>query len=154
VHVPLSALGEQRRRQDLDRELFGSDYSDHGLVFARPDGTPSRPDTVSTQFRALMVRSGAAAGLDKPPSLKSLRSTAVTNLHEAGTPLEIISRVAGHAGGEVTRTHYLHVAAERTRPQFTALAERLGAKWSRRSDQQSDQRASEAEARGEEGSVN
>jgi integrase len=30
-----------------EREFFGIDYRDHGLVFARPDGLPLRPDPVT-----------------------------------------------------------------------------------------------------------
>jgi len=72
-----------------------------------------------------MRESGAGEGFDSMPSLKALRSTMVTNLHEAGTPLEVISKVTGHAGGEVTRDHYLAVSAERTRLEFQAVANRL-----------------------------
>ncbi|WP_088284712.1 site-specific integrase [Kineosporia sp. A_224] len=154
VPAVASALAEQRRRQDAQRELHGRDYRDHDLVFALPDGSPIRPDAVSNQFRAVIKRSGAAEGLDRVPSLKALRSTAVTNLHEAGTPLEVISRVTGHSGGEVTRTHYLHVSAERTRLEFGALADRIGPKWSGRSDHQSDHRASEEPAEDEGETVN
>jgi integrase len=107
VPLVVDALKAHRERQDDDRRLFGADYADHGLVFARPDGNPWRPDWISREFRRLMRTSGAAKGLDQVPPLKSLRSTMVTNLHEVGAPLEVISKVAGHAGGEVTRDHYL-----------------------------------------------
>ncbi|MFZ0161101.1 MAG: hypothetical protein WAL50_18895 [Kineosporiaceae bacterium] len=55
----------------------------------------------------------------------------VTNLHEAGMPLEVISRVTGLAG-EVTCAHYLNIAAERTRGEFGALADRFGSQWADR----------------------
>ena len=35
-----AALTEQRTRQQEERDLYGDDYSDHGMVFAKPDGTP------------------------------------------------------------------------------------------------------------------
>ena len=89
-----------------------------------------------------MSDSGAAEGMPRIPSLKALRSTMVTNLHEAGTPLEVISGITGHLGGEVTREHYLYVNAERTRGEFTTLADALGSTWSRRSDQDSDEKPS------------
>jgi intergrase/recombinase len=87
-----------------------------------------------------MRESGAAKGLAKLPSIKALRSTMVTNLHEAGAPLEVISKVTGHAGGEVTREHYLRVSAERTRSEFDTVSRRL-LDSSGRSDHQSDQPA-------------
>jgi len=125
VPAVADVLAEHRRTQDRDRELYAGTYRDHGLAFARPDGNPWRPDWISQEFRRLMHESGAGEGFERTPSLKALRSTMVTNLHEAGTPLEVISKVTGHAGGEVTRDHYLAVSAERTRPEFQTVAERL-----------------------------
>lgn len=140
VPVVVEALAAHRERQDDEKRLFGADYADHGLVFARPDGNPWRPDWISREFRRLMRESGAAKGLDKVPSVKALRSTMVTNLHEAGAPLEVISKVTGHAGGEVTRDHYLRVSAERTRAEFQTVSERLAGRPGR-SDRLSDRQA-------------
>ena len=127
-------------RQNGDREAFGADYADHGLVFARPDGNPWRPEAISQAFRRLFVASGAAEGMPKVPSLKTLRSTSITALHAAGVSLEVIQHVAGHVvGTAVTRDHYLVVSAERTRPEFEAIAARLaGEDRPRRSDRLSD----------------
>ena len=149
VPVATAALQEQRRRQGHDKDLYGTDYADHGLVFAQPDGDPWRPEWISNQFHQVMKASGAADGLESIPSLKALRSTMVTNLHEAGTPIEVISRITGHSGGEVTRNHYLKIAAERTRREFTDVSERFGTRWSGRSDRQSDQPGAEPEGREE-----
>lgn len=140
VPLLIDELKAHRARQDEEKLLFGSDYADHGLVFAQPDGNPWRPEWIGKEFRRLMRVSGAAQGLDKVPSIKVLRSTMVTNLHEAGTPLEVISKVTGHAGGEVTRDHYLRVSAERSRAEFHTVAERLAGQ-ARRSDHLSDHRA-------------
>ena len=149
VPVAAAALQEQRRRQAHDKEPYGADYADHGLVFAQPDGNPWRPDWISKQFHQLMKTSGAAEGLEQIPSLKALRSTMVTNLHEAGTPLEVISRITGHSGGEVTRNHYLKIAAERTSQEFTDVSERFGTRWSERPDPQGDPSADEPDDREE-----
>lgn len=138
------ALMEQRRRQDHERELYGADYADHRLVFAKPDGNPWRPDWISREFKRLMTASGAAVGLDKMPSLKVMRSTMVTNLHGERVPLETIAAVTGHSGGEVTRKHYLLVTAEQTRAQYEAIASRLTGG---RSDRRSDRRSKRANAR-------
>lgn len=131
-----TALFERRRRQDYERELYGADYRDHGLVFAEPDGNPMRPSRVSAEFKRIMVESGAAAGLDRVPSLKALRSSMVTALHEEGVALEVISTVTGHADTRVTRDHYLAVTAERARVEFGAIAARLS---TGRSDRLTDQ---------------
>lgn len=166
--VPKSAAGERiwplvpevqasltahRLRQDAERELYGASYADHGLVFAQPDGTPWRPDWISREFKRTFVESGAGGGMAKVPSLKALRSTSVTALHEAGVSLEVIQRVAGHAAcSDVTRDHYLAVSAERTRAEFEAIAARLsGSDRSGRSDRQSDHRTETGAARNEGG---
>jgi hypothetical protein len=101
---------------------MGPDYRDHGLVFQQPDGTPWRPDWISRQFEGLMRISGAAVVLPAMPSLKSMRSTAVTNLHDEGVALEVIANVTGHVDETVA---YLAVTAESTRQGFEILAKRL-----------------------------
>jgi integrase len=113
-----AALMAHRLRQDHERSVYGADYADHGLVFARPDGNPWKPSWISGQFKRHMVNSGASKGMERVPSLKALRSTMVTALHEEGVSLEVVSRVAGHAGTRVTDEHYLSVTAERTRREI------------------------------------
>lgn len=132
-----AALLEHRLRQDHERELYGRDYADHGLLFPRPDGNPLTPSWVSAEFRRLMKSSGAGVGLEKAPTIKALRSSMVTALHEQGVALEVISTVTGHASTAPTRQHYLSVSAERTRIEFAVIAARLVAG---RSDRLSDQR--------------
>jgi cytoskeletal protein RodZ len=81
---------------------------------------PIRPITRTTRVSSLRT-----AGLSAVPSLKSMRSTAVTNLHAEGVALEVIANVTGHVDETVTREHYLAVTAENTRRGFETLAERL-----------------------------
>jgi integrase len=135
----VEALIAHRTRQETERRMFGADYADHGLVFATIEGNPVRPDWIGRQFKRLLRASGTTDGF----SLKSLRSTMVTRLHERGVPLEVIGSVTGHSpGSSVTRDHYLSVDADRTRPHFAALAAKLT---SRRSDHQSDHHPRSAE---------
>lgn len=152
VPVVEAALLAHRLRQDYGRRLYGDDYSDHDLVFARPDGTPWSPDWISKQFKASFSASGAAAGLDRVPPIKALRSTSVTALHEAGVGLEVIDKVIGHAGTQVTKDHYLAVSAERVRSEYEAIALRLGGSdRPGRSDRLSDQQSDSDESRTEGG---
>jgi len=144
VPAVAAALVEQHRRQDYERELYGADYADHRLVFAQADGNPWRPDRISHEFKRLMTASGADAGLARVPSMKAMRSTMVTRLHERGLPLEVIAKQTGHAGGDVTRDHYLVVTAERTRPKYSAIADKLTA---RRSDRRTDRPSKRVNAR-------
>ena len=64
VSLPQSsveALEEHRKRQDVFRQRFGADYRfDLDLIFANPDGTPLRPDSVSAAVSALCRKAQAA----------------------------------------------------------------------------------------------
>ena len=120
-----AALQVHRLAQEAERAAYGSDKADHGSVFCEPDGNPLRPSKVSAWFKGHVVASGAAAGMDKVPSLKALRSSAVTALHEAGMAIETIAKVTGHASTQMTIEHYLAVNAERTRDGFEVIATRL-----------------------------
>lgn len=132
-----AALLTHRLQQDAERELFGDDYADHDLVFAKPDGNPWRPGWISSEFKRHLLAAGVITAGERVPPIKALRSSAVTALHEAGATLEVISKVTGHApGSKVTQDSYLAVTAERTRTEFALIATRLSPE---RSDRLSDQ---------------
>lgn len=53
----IATLQAHRRRQDEFRQQFGSDYrADLDLIFANPDGTMLKPDSVSSSVSALSGR--------------------------------------------------------------------------------------------------
>ncbi|MFB7459590.1 tyrosine-type recombinase/integrase [Streptomyces sp. NPDC056188] len=54
----VGALLAHRMRQDAEREQWDEAYADHGLVFAREDGNPLRPDDVTKLFGALVDAAG------------------------------------------------------------------------------------------------
>ena len=65
----LAALETHRKRQDEFRQQFGPDYrADLDLIFANPDGTPLRPNSISSVVSLLFRR----LGLPKGASLHSL----------------------------------------------------------------------------------
>jgi integrase len=66
----LAPLEAHRRQQDVFRQQFGPDYrADLDLIFANPDGTPLKPDSVSSSISLLCRR----LGLPKGASLHTLR---------------------------------------------------------------------------------
>jgi len=109
VKVPESTLATiegHRKHQYEFRRQFGPDYmADLDLIFANPDGTPLKPDsvsaTVSVLFRRLKLPIGA--------SLHSLRHTHTSHLLADGVPLPVVSARLGHSSVRVTAEIYSHM---------------------------------------------
>ena len=108
VKVPasaLAALDAHRRRQNEFRERFGPDYrADLDLIFANPDGTPLRPNSVSSVVSLLFRR----LGLPKGASLHSLRHSHGSHLVADGVPLPVVSERLGHSSVRTTVDIYAH----------------------------------------------
>jgi len=108
VSLPPSAqvaLEVHRKRQDEFRRQFGPDYrADLDLIFANPDGTPLKPDSVSATVSALFRR----LKLPKGASLHTLRHTHGSHLLANGVPLPVVSERLGHSSVRVTAEVYSH----------------------------------------------
>jgi integrase len=108
VKVPASALATleaHRKRQDEFRVQFGPDYrADLDLIFANPDGTPLRPNSVSSVVSLLFRR----LGLPKGASLHSLRHSHGSHLLADGVPLPVVSERLGHSSVRTTAEVYAH----------------------------------------------
>jgi integrase len=108
VKIPPSAmdtLEEHRKRQDEFRREHGPDYrSDLDLIFANPDGTPLRPNSVSSAVSLLFRR----LGLPKGASLHSLRHSHGSHLLANGVPLPVVSERLGHSSVRTTAEVYAH----------------------------------------------
>jgi integrase len=108
VKVPesaLAALETHRKRQDEFRLQFGPDYrSDLDLIFANPDGTPLRPNSISSVVSLLFRR----LGLPKGASLHSLRHTHGSHLVADGVPLPVVAERLGHSSVRTTADVYTH----------------------------------------------
>ncbi len=108
VALPPSILGpldQHRKAQDRFRQQFGSDYrADLDLIFANPDGTPLKPDSVSAAVSLLFRK----LKLPKGTSLHSLRHTHASEMLDAGVPLPVVSARLGHSSIRVTADTYAH----------------------------------------------
>jgi integrase len=108
LKIPTSALAmlsDHRKRQDEFRRQFGPDYrADLDLIFANPDGTPLRPDSVSASVSALCRR----LKLPKGVSLHTLRHTHGSHMLANGVPLPVVSERLGHSSVRVTADVYSH----------------------------------------------
>jgi integrase len=109
VKVPESTLvtiEAHRRHQNEFRRQFGPDYrADLDLIFANPDGTPLKPDSVSATVSLLFRR----LKLPKGASLHSLRHTHTSHLLANGVPLPVVSARLGHSSVRVTAEIYSHM---------------------------------------------
>jgi integrase len=115
--VPLSApaqasLAAHRTAQEAEREMFGTDYDDHDLIFCLPDGLPLRPKMVTDAF-------AAHADACKLPAIRlhDMRHGACSLLLAGGVPIEVVQMILGHASPEVTRRIYAHLMKKITAEQ-------------------------------------
>jgi integrase len=104
----LIALEAHRRQQDEFRRQFGPDYrSDLDLIFANPDGTLLKPDSISASVSALFKR----LKIPKPKgaALHLLRHTHTSHLLASGVPLPVVSARLGHSSIRTTQEIYAHM---------------------------------------------
>lgn len=102
--VTAGALLSHRLRQDAERDKWGDAYADHGLVFAREDGNPLRPDDVTKLFVALVD----GAGLRRI-RLHDLRHGQASLMLAAGVDMAIVSKRLGHSTITITSDTYSHL---------------------------------------------
>ena len=103
----VTALNTHRAAQEVFREQHGSAYEgDLDLIFAEPDGTPLKPDSISSSVSALFKR----LKIPKPKgaSLHLLRHSHGLHLLASGMELPAVSERLGHSSVLVTATVYSH----------------------------------------------
>jgi integrase len=117
-------LRGHRKSQLAARLRAGGDWQDHGLVFARFDGTPWRPSYVSRRFRQLAAR----AGVPVITLHEGGRHTGVSLMHDAEVRDDIRMREAGHADRAVHAryNHVLDTAHCEAAEQVAALVRQAG----------------------------
>jgi integrase len=98
-----TTLREYRRGQAAERLLVGSDYTDHDLVFAEPDGLPIHPDEFRKRFEIRIARSGLP-----PIRFHDLRHSYATLALRAGVHPKVVAEVLGHANISITLDTYSH----------------------------------------------
>jgi integrase len=95
----LIALDAHKKQQDKFREQFGPDYrSALDLIFANPDGTPLKPDSISASVSALCRRLKLPRGV----SLYTLRHSHGSHLIASGVDLATVSARLGHSNIRMT----------------------------------------------------
>jgi integrase len=103
----LAALEDHRQKQSALRQKYGTDYrADLDLIFANPDGTPLRPDSISSAVSALFKRLKIAK--PKGAALHLLRHSHGSHMLANGVPLPVVSARLGHSSVRVTADVYAH----------------------------------------------
>ena len=118
----VAAFERQRRRQDAGRAEWGEAYQDIGLVFARENGQPLRPEHVLARFLVLTE----AAGLPRV-RLHDLRHLAATLMIAAGVPLALVSKTLRHSKTAITADLYAHLTREAALAATDSLGDVLDA---------------------------
>jgi integrase len=102
--IVVGVLIAHRLRQDLERAEWGSAYSDHGLVFARQDGTPIAPNTITQRFNEIVAELGL-----RRIRLHDLRHGRASLLLAAGVDIALVSKLLGHSSIGLTVDTYSHL---------------------------------------------
>jgi len=124
----LSPLEAHCKQQDEFRRKFGPDYrADLDLIFANPDGTPLKPDSVSASVSLLCRR----LKLPKGASLHTLRHSHGSILLASGMDLATVSERLGHSSVRVTADVYSHAIRGRDKEAARLWDEfmRQNARW-------------------------
>ena len=103
--VTVAVLKAHRIRQNEERLFVGPAWTDHGFVFAEPDGSFLHPDKISRRLRKLVQDSALPY-----VRLHDLRHTHATLALRAGIHPKIVSERLGHATVGITLDLYSHVS--------------------------------------------
>lgn len=120
----VAVLRQVRRDQTRERLLMGGAFEDQGWVFARPDGSPYHPKSISAIFARTVTRVGAPR-----LSLHGLRHSWASAAIAAGVDAKTVAERLGHSSVVITLSMYTHPsdathadAARRVADLFTGSA--------------------------------
>ncbi|HYT10604.1 MAG TPA: tyrosine-type recombinase/integrase, partial [Mycobacteriales bacterium] len=100
----VAVLRAHRKRQLAERLLMGAGFTDHDLVFCRPDGGPLHPERFSRTFDREIAKT------DLPRiRLHDLRHSWATLALSAGVHPKVVQERLGHAAIGITLDTYSHV---------------------------------------------
>ena len=98
----VTALRAHEERQDAERRLAESMWTEHGLVFATQLGGPLDAGNIRRAFRAI----SKAAGIGEKWSPRELRTSFVSLMSHKGVSTEEIARLVGHSSTRTTEVIY------------------------------------------------
>ena len=111
--IPLSddVLAEIEKHRQLQKQLMRKHrYDNHGYLFTTSHGTLYYKRNVVRALTRLYRRIGVPYH-----KFHAYRHSFGTNLSRAGVPIEVTSKLMGHASIDITAKYYINVEAERRR---------------------------------------
>ncbi|MDQ0932147.1 tyrosine-type recombinase/integrase [Streptomyces turgidiscabies] len=118
----INSLKIHQERQQEERRVAGTAWSDSGLVFTTPTGGPLDPANLTRRFGRLLNRAGL-----RRIRFHDLRHSTAPLLLEQGVDLVVIKELLGHAHIGVTAGVYAHVRLRLQRQAIDTLNDVLGA---------------------------
>jgi integrase len=100
----IAVLRRHRQQQLEERLIMGAGFTDHDLVFCRPDGGALHPERFSRTFEIEAERAGVPR-----IRLHDLRHTWATLALSAGEHPKVVQERLGHANVSITLDVYSHV---------------------------------------------
>ena len=101
--ILVKALREHLAEQNEFKKLFGADYQDQGLVFARPDGSIWKPESFTEEYFRFTRKIGVKV------RFHDLRHSHASQLLRAGVPVKVVSERLGHSAVGITLDTYSHM---------------------------------------------
>ncbi|WCN80037.1 site-specific integrase [Micromonospora sp. LH3U1] len=119
----VAVLRQWRAQQNRERLAWEGAWNDRGWVFTHEDGKPLFPDTVGRVFAK------RARQAELPPlRFHDLRHTFASIAADAGVPIEMLSKVMGHANVRTTLQLYAHLYPETHRRVADLVGEKLASR--------------------------
>ncbi len=116
----IDALREHRTAQREERLRASTAWTDHGLVFAQPNGHPIDPRSDHRAWRALLRQADV-----RPARLHDARHTAAIVMLTLGVPPRVVMQVLGHSQISLTLGTYSHVVPELAEDAATRVGDAL-----------------------------
>ena len=114
----IELLRARRTVQRVEFEALGRVCADSDFIFTTSTGKPLDPRNLLREFKGLCMKAGLGDW-----HVHELRHSAASLMLAQGVPLQVVSRVLGHASIRMTADVYGHVLA----PDRASAAEALGA---------------------------
>lgn len=111
--IPLSdeVIAEIEKHRRLQQKMMRKyHYKNHGYLFTTSKGTLYYKRNIVRSLKRLYKRIGVPYH-----KFHAYRHTFGTNLSRAGVPIEVTSKLMGHASIDVTAKYYINIEAERRR---------------------------------------